>query len=782
MITQLKNEEKDYIDRILSNGLDEIKDIPSFELSTISNEVNLNQNNNHLSYLNSSIHNNLKKSNNVYQLNFDYNLKNMELENSSLNNSNNTKKMQFNEINNKENNKDIKNETKNIITQKTQTLNIDNMNYVDKNKVIIVIENENEKDKRESKNKMFSDDKNDIDNNINDTRNNYSLINKNTYIINKEKNLNLFPNYYNEEKNKILFNNININCNKDFLINKEKENNSNRNTFLMIPSDIPNNKEIIENALLNNQKNLNKIGRQISGDNFAYSLNDKNNKNEIDLSKSTRQLIEKYIDLQASNNYNKKSTNINNKSINILNQELVKNQDKNDNIKTNKKDLLLKENKTISDSNVNLLEKSSKNSLIENDNIGENNISNNSRILIKDDLSESNNNDIDNSKYKKNEYYEIIKNKKINDQDLGNKSLTNNLIKQKNSNKKYKPKSSALKKLIDKLKKEENLYNNNEEEELFYKNDKFHMNQTSKINNYTLNTNSIQISQINDSELFTLGNSSFTISAEKNKKLDKNKKGGDIINQKNKKRINKNNSIEINKYQTNVFPHNSKEKYNKLKNEMDSIQDQIKNIFKRIDIGINTKKKNIIKKTYSAKSIISNSKKTKFYPLSSVSSLDLENVSPNKTKKERPYSVNNRNIDNSKKNQKYNYKKKYKELKEKFELQKEKMKSEKQNIISLRQKIKIIDKKYEKYSELVEYNKTLNEQNKILIYNLNNSDEIRKKQSLLIKALQNEINLINNKIDENKGTKENEINKFYKEKQDGTKFDLNKEDKKNINN
>ena len=218
---------------------------------------------------------------------------------------------------------------------------------------------------------------------------------------------------------------------------------------------------------------------------------------------------------------------------------------------------------------------------------------------------------------------------------------------------------------------------------------------------------------------------------------------------------------------------------------MNSIQYQIKNIFKRIDIGINTKKNNIIKKTYSAKSIRTNSKKRKFYPLSSISSLEFENISVIKAKKERPYSVNNRNIDINKKNKKYkeenNYRKKYKELKEKFELQKEKMKSEKQNIISLRQKIKIIDKKYEKYPELVKYNKTLSEQNKILMYNLNNSDEARKKQSLLIEALKNEINLIKNKKDENLDIKENEINTFDTEIEIKKKVNLNNEDIKNEN-
>ena len=94
MITQLRNEEKDYIDRILTDGMYEIKEVPSFELST--NKANPNQNNNdYFSYSNSSIHNNLKNNNNIYQLNFDYNLSNIDLDNSNLYISKNMQKIKF---------------------------------------------------------------------------------------------------------------------------------------------------------------------------------------------------------------------------------------------------------------------------------------------------------------------------------------------------------------------------------------------------------------------------------------------------------------------------------------------------------------------------------------------------------------------------------------------------------------------------------------------------------------------------------------------------------------
>ena len=44
MCIQLRKEQNDYIDKILSKGLDEIKIIPSLELSTILNSSNLENN------------------------------------------------------------------------------------------------------------------------------------------------------------------------------------------------------------------------------------------------------------------------------------------------------------------------------------------------------------------------------------------------------------------------------------------------------------------------------------------------------------------------------------------------------------------------------------------------------------------------------------------------------------------------------------------------------------------------------------------------------------------
>ena len=81
MLTQLREEEQQYIDDILSNGLEEIMDIPSFEASTISNVTMPIKNNDYLTYSVSSGNNNnlIEGSHNLnnVHLNFDYGTNNM---------------------------------------------------------------------------------------------------------------------------------------------------------------------------------------------------------------------------------------------------------------------------------------------------------------------------------------------------------------------------------------------------------------------------------------------------------------------------------------------------------------------------------------------------------------------------------------------------------------------------------------------------------------------------------------------------------------------------------
>ena len=778
MLTQLRNEEKEYIDKILTNGLDEIKDVPAFDMHEINNLETQIQNNDYLSYSNSSIHNHFKTSN-LNQLNFDYESKyNKDI---NLNNSQKVQKIIFPQISSlNENNNDIINEynkiynnnedinanilgQQNNISQKTPSLNI---NGVCRNEKYLI--------------------SNEIISNIN---NNYNK-------LNNIKKIYINPNVNNNENNnkydfKYSVNNKSIN--QKLFLKKENEKgleNANANTspFGMISLDIPNNSEIIQNALINNQKNLNNLDKQISGENFSNSLNDNLNKKENDLSVSTKILINKYIDIQLSNNSNNNEKNKNKGSIKNLNEDLY----------------ILEKN----DNNSIILDNNSNNN---NEQIFSSNNSNNLKINDLSDIKEKANINIneENIKYNKNKYYDIKKEENNKEKQYNNKGINNKTQKNK-INKKYKPKSSALKKLIDKLKSEENLDENQQDFITNQKDNKTKINikENMKIISNISYNNSIQISQINDSELFTLGNSDITLSSEKSKI---SKKGGNKIINVNDINLSKKKYINISNDKYNIcskkYPDieigntnakednkkkriskicNTNEKFNKLKKEMNSIETQIKKIFKRINLeGNNPQKNNLIKKTYSAKSIRTNSTKRKFYPLSSsTSSLNVENIGNklfSKRKKTRSLSSNNRNSSNknTKYNEDYKYKIKYKELKEKFELQKEKLKSEKQNIISLRQKIKIIDNKCEKYPELIEYNKTLNEQNKILINNINFSEEARKKQEILIEELKNEIDVLKNNGNKQKDIEMNlpknyndEINNFYIESEEEKKYDL----------
>ena len=345
--------------------------------------------------------------------------------------------------------------------------------------------------------------------------------------------------------------------NSSFISNKinEEEKNNNKENII---KKIPNNKEIIEKALLNTEKNIKKLNKHITGNNLYYSLNNYDNNINSDLSTTTQNLIDKYIDLKSSNN---------------------------DSLFNEFKDNIFKINYNTENNNKNII-------------------------------------------YKK-----------------------------------YNPKSSALKLLIKKLKKE------NEYEE-------------SRNNNKSYNSNSIQISSFGDSELFTLGNSNNNIISSKEKKHKKynSELNSDIIKIKNIRTFDKIMDSKSKKLSSNILNYNSTPDLSLLK--------------------------------------------SKLYI--------------NKYKKKRPKSMI--------KIKEKDYYIKYKELRDKFILQREKMKNEKENVIRLQQKIKLIKKKLEKKLELVDFNKTLNEQNNILIKNLTFSDNIRKRNSELINILQNQIKKIKNKF------------------------------------
>ena len=345
--------------------------------------------------------------------------------------------------------------------------------------------------------------------------------------------------------------------NSSFISNKinEEEKNNNKENII---KKIPNNKEIIEKALLNTEKNIKKLNKHITVNNLYYSLNNYDNNINSDLSTTTQNLIDKYIDLKSSNN---------------------------DSLFNEFKDSIFKINYNTENNNKNII-------------------------------------------YKK-----------------------------------YNPKSSALKLLIKKLKKE------NEYEE-------------SRNNNKSYNSNSIQISSFGDSELFTLGNSNNNIISSKEKKHKKynSELNSDIIKIKNIRTFDKIMDSKSKKLSSNILNYNSTPDLSLLK--------------------------------------------SKLYI--------------NKYKKKRPKSMI--------KFKEKDYYIKYKELRDKFILQREKMKNEKENVIILQQKIKLIKKKLEKKLELVDFNKTLNEQNNILIKNLTFSDNIRKRNSELINILQNRIKKIKNKF------------------------------------
>ena len=796
MLTQLREEEQQYIDNILSNGLEEIMDIPSFQASTISSATIPIQNNDYLTYsISSGNNNNLRECshnlNNVH-LNFDYgvkNLSNINQDNMYLNLSKTSKKIEFNNDyrnNNPFDNKKII-ENNSVIIPETPTLDCYNYKPT-KNEVFLNNITSNEtfdqyKSIQDDKYKISELNNNDIKNVLNNSAlsNEHNIINNEKYNSNEEK----------QKYSTFNFRNINLNLNEDapLKIEDEKVNDS----FLVLPMNIPNNREIIQSALLNNQKNLNKLNKQISGETLVSSTNN-NTKNDIDLyelSISTKKLINKYIDLQIST-YSKKDTITNNNTKNEkneMNQIIENNKADNNNLKESQSNLLLNKNSSINDMTSSLLGKNSKNSFLMSSNMEQNNTSDisNSEILKVNELFEVNHN---NNKNKKdfNKIEQSIKNVKI---DKYQKLDDVKDIKKKE--KKYKPRSSALKKLINKLKKEEELYDNNCIDS--YKFTKKSTNDDTgkrKINN---NNSSINSFQINESELFTLGNSKISLSTLNSKKPKKNKINNSSTFCKNKKNKNSNNSIEF-RYDKKFYPTtgittakskdknlkkfekilSSKERYNILKEEMDSILTQINNISERINLGNSSKREKYMKKTYSAKLIKMNSKNNKYLNLSSTSSLNLDDVSYKKKKKSKPLSVNcsydsNKSGQKTKKSNKEEkiYKNKYKELREKFDLQREKMKSEKQNILSLQQKIKILEKKHEKYPELVEYNNTLNEQNLMLTNNLNILDDVRKKQSLLIEALKNEIYEIKSNrkfLNKNENDNYNDSNNFNNESEE----------------
>ena len=405
-------------------------------------------------------------------------------------------------------------------------------------------------------------------------------------------------------------------------------------------------------------KNVPSYDLSIISNNSYIKQNDIDNKNKLNL------IIPTINDFNISNNINKGN---NNKNI-FLNKNIE--EEKNEifnhslNINQNGKEII---DKAIKDNhkNINKLNKYITGHTLSSSNSNYNN--------KKGDLSSSTRNLIDKYLDMKSSINSKISSK-LDKNDSLFKELQDNLFGKSYNNKnkefkKYNPKSSALKILIEKLKKE------NEYEE-------------AKNNN-----SSIQISSFCDSGLFTLGNSNETSLNIDDFKYSKEKK-------KNKN---------IRTFE-NIM--NSSSNFNKTNSEIDIFRNRINRISKNNNIKIVP----YIKKNYSVKSL---------------------NISMIKNKKRKSKSMKSINKYILKEENEYLIK--YKQLRKKFDIQREKMKQEKENVILLQQKIKFFQKKLEKYSELLDFNKTLNKQNYILLNNINFSDDVRQKQAKLIVLLQNQI-------------------------------------------
>ena len=289
-----------------------------------------------------------------------------------------------------------------------------------------------------------------------------------------------------------------------------------------------------------------------------------------------------------------------------------------------------------------------------------------------------------------------------------NKNINNDYLITNNSNNiSYRPKSSALKNLIEQLKK-------NEEYSF--------MNNTNKIN------------------------------AEKDNK-NKNIKKNNITSyiQKEEKYPEKKNIIKMNI--NNIEKNNIK--YLELKNEMEQVQKQLSEFNNKIKRSISESNKEAFfpKKAFPNKKKLNN--KNKLNIDNSISSLNdsySSNIKrKNYLKKKSPLKKNSA------------FKEKYLELKSKYELQKEKIISENQNITSLENKIKIISKKNENYNQLVEYNKKLFSQGELLKKQIIESENIRNEQSKLIRSLQKEIEILRIRIDNSEEKNIENLSELYEE-------------------
>ena len=398
--------------------------------------------------------------------------------------------------------------------------------------------------------------------------------------------------------------------------------------------------------------------------------------NDIQENKKTKYIYEKFPQkMQKSKDALKLSLMNDEKNIDILDDKMFGNRTYdnienfniiNDNTSSIYKQNLINKYKNTNKDNINIYFPYNKYKQLQNNYINKNN---------------QNNNDL------------ITKNNNINSFFISCDSQLNKykkyIIKDSNNDKKFYPKSSALKNIINKIKRTE--YDYSDDEKL----NKNYINRLQNINN------SSGFLDLNDSELFTLGNS---------EKLNINSSIISKQKQINKPKLKiKNEIFDFRKYSQNII-------------------DIITKTNKYFEYKIKNKKKLI--KSSSVKEI----KKNSFNEFSNClkTSIDSENSSK----------LNLYKIHEIK--EKLDFKEKYQKLREMYEAQKEKMIDKKNEILILQKNIRIIDNKISNFPELYEYNQILEKQNEILMEYLDKSENILENQLDIIKELYNKIKICEN--------------------------------------
>ena len=501
-----------------------------------------------------------------------------------------------------------------------------------------------------------------------------SMSNLSTPCVGQSSNLNLSRNNRNNSLSK---NNLNGSNSIDNKKDREDTNKSNSSVSLHLSSSINER----ENILMNNEENENSKNNdnikniyknnitRFSDENILNIINStvgsSNKKTEVDLSNSTQKLIDKYINIDI-NTHHKEVKNIKTS----LNNNIMK----------------IEDNNPLSPSFVNL-----NNNISNIDNVQKPNIHNEEELLNgENSLIKINNLLIDNNDKEKLSLMDLSEKENINHQYKKsetniNLNENNDYKNQKNKigNNKYNPKSVALKKLIDKIKKDENLDFFDGLEKSGENNRKHDIEQNEE--------------KTNNSGLFTLGNATspnlnifkndIKNNLIKNKNLDKGinnlKTDGDLklVIQKIKhleKSINNLNDSNSNYDVEYDEIKKNNEKINIMKNEINSIQNKLKSIKMKLEqqsYSLNQEQNKYQIRTFKPSNKTKSKNKNKLRKISSKKYLSIDDSLFDKHKKrnyssqKKNYSFKNSIYSNlSLKNQKNRKKYKYLSAKKDFRL------------------------------------------------------------------------------------------------------------------